>query len=123
MIVPALKRAEFRKQPQMPLSNQRSTVAGLLEKRRQRGMFGWKADIAASQWLLQPDWQPVLVAAGDKRSASSGTNRGVGVSLQEPDAVSGQAIDVWRADIGPPVARDVGVPEIVSHDEDDVRRC
>ena len=121
MIVSALQRAEFRKQAQMPFSNQRGAVAGFLQQRRQGGMVGRQADIASRQRLLQPDRQPVLVAAGDQRGARCRTDRGVGVGLQKPHALRRQSIDVRRADIGTPVTRHVGIAEIVGHDEDDVR--
>ena len=106
----------------MPLPDERRAVAGLLQQRRQGGMLRRQTDIAAGQRLLQPDRQPVLVAAGDQRGARRRTDRGVGVRLQEAHALGRQAIDVRRADIGTPVARYVGVTEIVGHDEDDVRR-
>src|SRR5438445_4813282 len=77
---------------------------------------------AASQRLFQSQWQSILVAAGDQRCARGRTDGGVGVGLQKAHTPDGHAIDVRRAEIGTPVARYVGIAEIISHDEDDVRR-
>ena len=110
----------------MPFADERRPVPDPLEQRGQGGMFGRQADsrVGRCQRLFQPQREPVLIAARDQRQARRGADRGVRVRLQKTDAVGGDAIDVRRVEIGTSVARDVGVPEIVRHDEDDVRpRC
>src|SRR5213083_734878 len=87
-------------------------------------MFRRQTDIAAGhpQGLLQPEPQSVLVAARDQCRASGGTHGRIGVGLQETNASQGNAVDVWRAEVGASVTGHVGIAEVVSKDEDDVGR-
>src|SRR5262245_13467504 len=68
MIIPALERTEFRQCAQMPLADQASAVPNLLQQRRQSRMLGRQADLGvARQRLLEPQTEPILIAAGDQR--------------------------------------------------------
>ncbi len=127
MVVAALQRTVFRQRAQMPLADERRAVAGPLQQRRQCGMFRRQADrrVRRGQRLLESKRQPVLIPARDQRQPRRRADRGVRIRLQKAHAVAGDAIDVRRLQIGTAVARDVGVSEIVGHDEDDIRlrRC
>src|SRR5205807_1385218 len=50
------------------------------------------------------------------------THRRIGVALGQAHAALGDAVDVGRGEIAPAVARQVGIAEVVGHDEDDVGR-
>jgi hypothetical protein len=84
-------------------------------------MASRQTNIAPGQRLLQADWQPVLVAAGNERRTGCGTDGRVGVCLQEPQTLSRQAIDVGGSEVRTAVTRNVGITEIISHDKNDVR--
>ncbi len=122
VIIAALQRPELRRRAQVPLADQPRLVAGLLEQRGQGGMFGRQAHGAQAQGLFQPHRQTVLVAAGDQPRAGGRADRGIGIGLHEPEPLLGQAIDVGGLVVGPAVAADVGVPQVVGQQEDDVRR-
>ena len=122
MIVAAFQRTEFRQNSQMPFADQRRAVAGLLQQGRQRGMLRRQTDVGCrTERLFEPDAQPVLVAARDQCGSRRRAHRGVGVRLEEPHALRRKPVDVRRAEIAAPVAGNIGIAEIVRHDEDDVR--
>ena len=87
-------------------------------------MFRWQtgADIAAGhgEGFFEANGQALLPAAGDERGASGGADAGVGVGLGEPDALGGEAIDVRGGVVAAAVAGEVGVAEVVGHDEQEV---
>src|SRR4051794_22802752 len=86
-------------------------------------MFGRQTDVGISgERLFESDAYPVLITTGDESGAGCGADGGVGVGLEELDAARGDAIDVWRVEIGASVTRDVGIAKIVGEDEDDVGR-
>src|SRR5215475_9442704 len=59
----------------MPLADQASAVARLLQQRRQGRMIRGQADIrVARPWLLEPQPKPILVAAGDQRETRGGAD-------------------------------------------------
>lgn len=85
-------------------------------------MFGRKthSGAASRQRLFEADPKSILIAAGDECDARGCANGGVRVRLKESHARRGETVDVRRGEIGPAVASDVRVPEIVGKDEDDV---
>jgi len=120
MVIATLQRAEIGQGAQMPLADQGRLVAGPLQERRQGRVRGWQADLPRREGLFQADRQPVLVPPGDQRHAGGGADRGIGVGLQETQAVGRKAVDIGGAEITPPVAGHVGIAEIVGEDEQDV---
>src|SRR5260370_18715903 len=106
----------------MPFEEQGRGVAGLFEQRGKSRVFRRKSDIGvAYQRLLQAKQQPILVAAGNKRGARGRTDGGIRVSLQKTQSLRGDAVNIRSAEIRPPIAGNVGIPEIVSENEDDIR--
>src|SRR4051794_18971331 len=84
-------------------------------------MFRRQANITlARQRLLQSERQAVLVAAGDQREPGRRTDGGIGVGLGEAYAARGDAVDVWGGVLASAIAGEVGITEVVGHDEDDV---
>src|SRR5205823_14915700 len=93
------------------------------QTRPQSGMFRRQADLAVVrlQGLLKTYAQPVLIAAGDQRRSARGAYGGIGIGLQETNAVVGNRIDIRCAQVRAPVAGDIGKAEIVGENEDNVR--
>src|SRR5882757_2743350 len=86
-------------------------------------MFRRKANVGVTyERFLEAKPQPVLIAACDECRTRRGTNRRVRVRLQKTQALPGQVIDVGCLKIGAAVACHVGIAEIVSENEDNVRR-
>src|SRR5262249_53338578 len=77
--------------------------------------------VVPAERLLEAEAQSILIAARDEGSPGRGADGGIRVALKEPHAFVRDPIDVRRFEIPPAVAADVGVPEIVRHDVDDVR--
>lgn len=72
--------------------------------------------------LLQPHRQPVLITAGDQCRPRSRTDRRIGIRLSEPNAPTRKRIDVGRRVVPPAIAGQVGIPQIIRHDENNIRR-
>ena len=123
MVVAALQRAIRRQLAEMPLADERRRVARFFQERWQRGFCRWQSDRGVSnrERLLEADGEAVLIAPGHERDSRRGADRGVRVGLEKAHAGRSQAIDVRGGKIGPAVAGDVRVAEIVGEDEDDVR--
>jgi hypothetical protein len=87
-------------------------------------MFRRQADIAFAslQRLFKADGQTILIAAGDQSRPARGADGGIGVSLQETHAPSGDRVDIRRAEVRTSVAGDIGKAEIVGKDKNDIRR-
>ena len=84
-------------------------------------MFWRKPHIEVStQGLFQTEPQPILVTTGDQRRARGGTHGGIRVSLQKTQSLRGNAVDIGRTKIWTPIARHVGIAEIVCENENDV---
>src|SRR5438034_2435541 len=93
VIITALERTEFRQSAQMPLADQAGAVARPLQQRRQGRMLGRQAHLGvARQRLLEPQPQPILVAAGDQRETRGGADGGIGVALKEAHSSRGDAV-------------------------------
>ena len=122
-VIAAFQRPEIRQPAEVPFSDQRRAVAGGFEKRRQSRMVRWYADVAvaaAGQGLFQTDRKTVLIAPGDQGRAGGGAHRRVRIGLKQAHAAGGDAVDIRRLEIRPPVTRNVGVAHVVRHDVDDV---
>ena len=65
----------------------------------------------------------LLIAAGDETRPGRRAGRSVCVEVGEPDAVSGQRVDVRSFDVRRPVAPKVPITDVVGDDEHDVRAC
>src|SRR5882724_3215521 len=87
-------------------------------------MIRRQADICvvARPWLLEPQPEPILVAAGDQRETRGGADGGIGVALKEAHSSRGDAINIWRGEVAASVTGHVGIAEVVGKDKDDVRR-
>ncbi len=86
-------------------------------------MYGRQTNIPTdSQRFFQANLQSILVAAGYQCRACRRTDRRVGIRLEQANAFLRYAIDIRCAEVGAAVTGYVGIPEVVSHDEDDVRR-
>jgi hypothetical protein len=68
------------------------------------------------------DADAIRITAGEQCGAGGGAHGLGGVKVGEPNAFLGEAIDVGRSDFGCPKASDVGVPEVVAEDHDDIGR-
>jgi hypothetical protein len=132
VVIAAFERTEIRQRAEVPLADERRSVTCFSEQRRQRRMLGWEADgidaldssgTRCGNRFFQANAKPVLIASGDERRARCRTDCGIGVALSEADAAGGDAVDVRCLQIGAAVASHIGVTEIISHDEEDVRQC
>jgi hypothetical protein len=122
VIITALKRTEFRQSAEMPLANQTGAIARLLQQRRQGRMIRRQADIRATcPWLLEPKPQPILVATGDQRETCRGADGRIGVTLKEAHSSGGDLINIGRGEVATSITGHVGIAEVVSQNEDDVR--
>ena len=121
-LVAAFVRAVFRQQAEMPFADQRGRVTAVAKQRGERRMRRRQADIAAAQRLLQADRQAVLVTPRHQRDPARRADRAVGISVAEFDAVGRQPIERRRREIAAAVAGEIGVAEIVGHDEKEARR-
>src|SRR5215813_12253694 len=107
----------------MPLADEGSAVARLLQQRRQGGMLGREADLrVARQRLLEPQPQPILVTASDQRETRGGADGGIGVALKEAHSSRVDAVNIWRGEVAASGTGDVGIAEVVGKNKDDVRR-
>src|SRR5882724_9938343 len=85
-------------------------------------MFRRKANLGVTyERFLEAKPQPVLIAACDECRTRGSTDRRVRICLQKTQALRGQVIDVRCLKIGAAVACHVGIAEIVSENEDNVR--
>ena len=75
---------------------------------------------AGGDGLLEADREAVLIAAGEEGGARGGTDAAVGVGLGETDALGGEPVEVGRLVVAAAIAGEVGVAEVVGHDEEDV---
>src|SRR5580704_11061473 len=81
-------------------------------------MLGREADLrVAKQRLLEPQTQPILVAAGDQRETRGGADGGIGIALKEAHP----SRDIGRGKVAASVTGDVGIAEVVGENKDDVR--
>src|SRR5882724_12112826 len=86
-------------------------------------MFRRKANLGVTyERFLEAKPQAVLVAACDECRTRRGTDRRVRICLQKTQALRGQMIDVGCLKIGAAVTCYVGITEIISENEDNVRR-
>src|SRR3984893_9884558 len=123
VIITALERTEFWQSAQMPLADQASAVARLLQQRRESGMLGREADLrVAKQRLGEGQVEPILVAAGDQCETRGGADGGIGVTLKEAHSSRGDAVNIWRGKVAASVTGHVGIAEVVGKNKDDVRR-
>ena len=108
----------------MPLADESRAIARLLQQRWQASDAPAAGRYSAwpAQRLLEPQPQPILIAAGDQREPRSGADRGVGIALKEPHASRGDAVDIRRGEVATSVTGHVGIAEVVSQNKDDVRR-
>jgi len=121
VVVPALQRPKRRLRSEVPLTDEEGPITLGSEQRGQRRMPGRQADVGGgAQGLVETDPQAVLVPAGDEGSPGRRADRRVGVRLEEADTVGGDPVDVGRRKAAPAVAGEIGDPEVVGEDEDDV---
>ena len=73
------------------------------------------------QRLLQPDFQPLRIASGDKRASRRRADRRRGVGTRELDALLREPIEVGRLIVGAAKTAQITVAQIVREDEEDVR--
>src|SRR5260370_14852056 len=86
-------------------------------------MLGREADLrVANQWLLEPQPQPILVAASDQRKTRRGADGRIGVTLKEAHPSRGDAVNIGRGKVAASVTGEVGIAEVVGKNKDDVRR-
>ena len=123
IVVAAALWPKGRRLPQMPFADQGGVIAGLLEQRRQSGVFGRQAQLAAvaRQRLLQPRLQAVLITARDKRNACGRAHGRVGICLVEAHALGGEAVQVRSLEIGGAIDAEIGPAQIVGQYENNVR--
>ena len=61
------------------------------------------------------------VDSGPRSAGTSWCARGaIRIEVGQPDAIGGQAINVWCLDVGCAVAAKVAIAGVISHDQDDV---
>ncbi len=118
---------ELRLETQVPLADETRRIAGVLQELRQRAPRRRKADVEARRRrrrigldrTLEP--HPLLVAARHEPSPRRRTHRRVGVEVGQPDPFAREPVEVRGLDIRRAVAAKIAIPEIVGHDEHDVR--
>ena len=110
------------RQGEVPFTDHPGSVAGGAEYLRNGGRMGRKfPSIAGLAGVVRhpPDARLVRIESGHERGASWAAARGVR-EVGETDAVLCEAVEVGGLNL-PAVAAEVGVAEIVGHDDDDIR--
>ncbi len=129
-LVARFQRAEVRRVAQVPFAHEGGAVAGVLQQRGQRGVGGRQAQavVAAgggADGFLGRAAQAVLVARRHEREARGRAHGRVGVALGELQSAGGQAVQHGRngaeGGIAAAVAPQVGIAQVIGHDEEDVR--
>ena len=64
---------------------------------------------------------PEGIATGEKRVACRRAGGSGAVTAREPQSFSGEAVDVRRLERGSTIGGDVAVPEVIGHDDNDIR--
>ena len=122
VIVAALERAKFGQPAEVPFTDERGAVTCLLQQGRERRMLPGQAHISrGTNRFLQADWKAVLIATGDQSGSGSGADARTRVRLRKFRSGCRQVVDVRSCEVATPVAGKIGIPEIVRHDEHDVR--
>ena len=86
-------------------------------------MLGRQAYLGvAGQRLLEPQAEPVLVAAGDQRETRGGADGGIGVTLKKAHSSRRDAVNIGRGKVAASITGHVGIAEVVGENKDDVRR-
>src|SRR5260370_21816865 len=107
----------------MPLADQAGAVARPLQQRWQGRMLGRQADLGvARQRLLEPEPQPILIAAGDQRETRGGADGGIDVALKKAHSSRGDAVNIWRREVAASVTAHVGIAPILGKNKDHLRR-
>jgi hypothetical protein len=124
LVVAMLVGTEPRSPPEMPLADEGRVVAVLPDERGNRRM-AWRQPgsgrPSSRQRLLQPDFQPLRVASGDKRTSRRRADGCRGVGAREPDALLREPIEGGGLVIGAAMTAQIAVAQIVREDEEDVR--
>ena len=66
---------------------------------------------------------PIRVSSGKQRRSGRRAHRAVGSHRREQHAFRRNTVDMWSADIGLVIRRDIAVAVIVREDQQDVRSC
>jgi hypothetical protein len=122
LVEPAPERTVIRQLAEVPLADERGGIAAFAQQRGQGGVLGRQADRAALQRLLEPDRQAVLVASGQQRDPRRRAHRAVGVGLREAHPLPRKPVDRRGRVFAAAVATQVGIAEVVGHDEHDAGR-
>ena len=116
-------RAELGFPSQVPLADEGRVVSVALQQRGHRRVIGRQAVVDVSaicNRLEQPDLEPLRVSARDERASRRRAHGRRRIRAHELDALRGQPVEDRRLVVGPPVAAQVAVPEIVGQDEEHV---
>ena len=124
-LVAALQRAEVRREAQVPLAREGGRVARGGQQRRQGRMSGRQTKLriaarARSHRLVRAAAQPVLPPPGHQREARGRADRRVRVPVGEAQAFGGHAVELRGALRPPAIAAEVGVPEVIGEDENEI---
>src|SRR6267378_1251680 len=85
--------------------------------RRQPGVLGTRWN----DWFLKPCHETILIASRDQRRSRRRAYGRIRIALSETDPLDREAVNVRRRVVTLAVAAQVGVAEVVGHDEDDIR--
>lgn len=102
----------------MPFPDESGAVTGILEEMSQRGLGGCKSFVKVVVGDHPLQTYSLLVPACHEGDACWRTDRCCRVAVRQPDALSGQSIDVRGSGIAGAIAARIAIPEIV-HEEDD----
>ena len=104
---------------QVPLADEPGAIAGILQDPRQR-----RAADRQTARAFGPERgfnRPALrVASADQRRTRRAAEDAVRIGVGQPHAVTRQAIQVGRSDVGPTVASEIRVAHVVRHDQNHV---
>lgn len=125
LVEPVGVRSELGLPAEVPLSHESSRIALRFEQRGQRRSQRGQAAVPIRRGNGEHPFEPraLRVVPADQGGTGGRADRAIGVGVGQADAFAGEAVDVGCADIRRAVAADVAVPQIVHHDEDDVRRA
>ena len=113
---------EFRTVTHMPLAENPRHIAALfehlgechfLQRHSRMAMFGGGHDAL--------DTASLLVASRQQRRPRRAAHRSVGMVVRKPHAAPGKGVDVRRLDYFAAVTADVPVPQIIGHNQNEIR--
>jgi hypothetical protein len=125
LVETALHRVEPLARPQVPLAEERRVVPGGVQPIGQRALGDGQAEFPGRRSDVNVELvpEPLRIAAGQQAGSRRTAVRSRYVRVGEPDAASGERVDVRCPDVAAAVHAEVGVAHVVGDDQQDVRPC